>query len=144
MRNRTSIRALSLIEIVLAIAILILALIPCASLFSQSISTLRDIRDRTVIINIAEQQIHRYIHEINNLDSGTPMNIIDQDITQDIIAESQDKLAYIKDLKIIATVQPSSICVNGGHEIKIDVAWKSGTRSAKFSLFNIKARRENL
>ncbi len=144
MKKGNGIRALSLIEIVLAIAILILALIPCSSLFSQGISALRDIRDRTVIINIAEQQIHRYIHDINNLDPGIPMSFIDRDITQDIVEEYNDKLAYIKNLKIVATVQPSSICVNGAHEIKIAVQWKSGTRSAKFTLFNIKARRENM
>ncbi len=138
-------RAFTLLEILVSVAILGMAIIPISSLFSQGLSMLREMRDRTIIINIAEQQIHRYIQDLSQLESGdSPINFTDRDITDDIVDEYSDRLQYIRNLKIEATVQPASLCVSGGSEIIIKSSWKSGKRTVEFSLFNIKAREDML
>lgn len=136
-------RAFTLLEILVSVAILGMAIIPISSLFSQGLSMLREMRDRTIIINIAEQQIHRYIQDLSQLGPGdSPISFTDLDITDDIVDEYSDRLQYIRNLKIEATVQPSALCVSGGYEIIIKSIWKSGKRTVEFSLFNIKAREE--
>jgi type II secretory pathway pseudopilin PulG len=134
---------LSVVEIMLAMAILAMAAVIFIPVFTQGVGMTREIRDYSVLVGLAEQLLHEHITRITNLAPGAPpINFFEDDITAAVKSAAQNEvLNSLPRAKILATVRPAAVCQSGGYEITIKMTWESGGRPKEFSLTTIKAVR---
>lgn len=134
---------MSIIEVVLALAILAMAALIFLPVFSQGMEFTKEIRDYSVLVGMAEQLTHGYIVRINNLaPTDPPINFFEDNVTASVKAAMKNPvLDGLPDFKVLSTVRPSLLCEKGGYEIIIKMTWESGGRPKEFSLLTVKAVR---
>ncbi len=134
---------MSIIEIILAMAILAMAAVIFLPVFTQGMGFTKEIRDYSVLVGLAEQLTHGYMVRINNLaPTDPPINFFEDNVTNAVKAAMKNPvLDGLPDFKVLSTVRPSLLCEKGGYEIIIRMTWESGGKPKEFSLFTVKAVR---
>ncbi|MBF0545751.1 MAG: prepilin-type N-terminal cleavage/methylation domain-containing protein [Candidatus Riflebacteria bacterium] len=131
----------SLLEIILALFIFGVAILPLQFLFSEGIDANKAIKEYSTAINLAESQLHKYVNVINNLSKTSTISISKQDDTAEIVSGFADKLKFLNGLKVSSTVQavPPTLA-SSAYEITIEVEWN---KKERYHLNTIVVQRED-
>jgi hypothetical protein len=133
---------LTLVEIVLALGILMLGLLPLLSLFGAQAVTIRDLGDYSQAMNMAEGEIHRYVQLVQALPASETFALFEEDVTAEARGLFPEQAAQLGlGLKVIADVRALSDAPAYGFQIRMKVLW--GDRRV-IDLATVLARREVL
>jgi len=128
---------------VLAVAILGMAALCFFPVFNQMLVFTKEIRDYSILAGLGEQLVHDYLVQVNGLAPGAALGLVESDITP-MVRSTYPNAVFdsFSSFKVVATVRPTALCVNGGYEILIRIHWKNEGIPREFSLFTVKAARE--
>jgi hypothetical protein len=130
----------SLMEVVVALAILFIGLVPLLRLMSSQAVSAKDIRDYSVVMNLVEGQLHKYINMVNNIDGSDTLALNREDVTAEVLAARQGELKDLaSSLKMFATVQKSTQCPDFAYDVQVEASWENGKT---FQLFTVVIRRD--
>ncbi len=131
---------ITLIEMILAFAIMAMAAAAFFPAFNQGVAFTKEIRDYSILVNLAEMLVHDYSTQISKTTKASPLSIFEEDITQKVLDRCKNPvLDGMKKFRVSTTVRPSLLCENGGYEIIIKFDWETGGRGKTFSLATAKA-----
>jgi len=115
---------LSFVEIIVAIGILGFGMMSLLGLFSSQVTSIKDIEDHSLVINLAEAQMQNYVSLLRNLKGSDTMSLNKENITSEMVARWPDQAKKLgKDLKILGTVAKYGLSPDRAYEIRIDSSW---------------------
>ena len=134
-------KGFTLVEIIVALFIFGVALLPLQFLFSEGIDANKAIKEYSTAMNLAESQLHKYINLINNLSPGSSISLAKQDDTTEVASDFPDQLKYLSNLKVLSTVRKLSTTIaSSAYEVAVEIEW---SKKEKFRLHTIVAQRED-
>ena len=130
-------RGFTLLETLIALAILATVFGALFGVFGQSVKMTVGNREYTVMLHVCEDLIHRRIDALLKLPAGSTVRL-DEEITARVLAEYGDELKGIFGVTVREHVRPALQCVSGGYELEYSAEW-GGRPKRTVSLYTLKA-----
>ncbi|MBF0500067.1 MAG: prepilin-type N-terminal cleavage/methylation domain-containing protein [Candidatus Riflebacteria bacterium] len=139
--SRAASHGFSLVEIIITLSVLVVALVPLLRLMSSQAVSARDIRDHSIVMNLVEGQLHKYICIVNAANASSSICLVKEDITSEIVADHKGELgSLVNSLQMLVTVQVCPECPDHAYEILVEATWE---KVKKFHLYTVVAERDS-
>ena len=124
--TRRRVSGLTFVEIIVALGILGFGMMALMGLFSSQITSIKDISDYSIVVNLAEAQMQKYVSLIRNLQASDTLSLADEDVTAEVVARWPEQAKKLgKELKVVSTVAKYGSVPDRAFEIRIDSTWGS-------------------